>query len=91
MPETERATTCTALAMFEAVNAIDRRFGTYLGLPHGDANASQEAAAAAAAYTVLLGHYPASKASLDESYAMLSGCTADSASVSRKPGLIIAE
>ena len=42
-----------ALAMFEAVNAIDRRFESYLGFPAASAAASQEAAAAVAAHGVL--------------------------------------
>ena len=47
--EHDRAQTQVALAMFEALNAIDRRYETYLGLPAGDAQASQDAAAATAA------------------------------------------
>lgn len=70
LPETERATTRTALAMFEAVNSIDRRYESYLGLAQGNVNASQDAAAATAAFKVLSAHYPASRASLEESYSM---------------------
>jgi hypothetical protein len=71
MPDANRAPTRTMLAMFEAVNAIDRRYESYLGVPRGDAGASQDAAAATAAFRVLLAHYPASKTSLEESYAMV--------------------
>lgn len=67
-PDAERAATRATLAMFEAVNAIDRRYQSYLGLPVADRAASQDAAAATAAYRVLLKHYPANKAALDESY-----------------------
>ena len=56
--------------MFEAVNAIDRRYQSYLGFPAADRTASQDAAAATAAYKVLLKHYPANKAALDESYTL---------------------
>src|SRR5688500_18347441 len=56
-PEQERATTRVALAMFEAVNALDRRYRSHLDFPAADANASQDAAAATAAYRVLLHHY----------------------------------
>lgn len=69
-PDAERAATRATLAIFEAVNAIDRRYETYLGLPQADGTASQDAAAATAAYKVLLKHYPANKAALDESYTL---------------------
>jgi hypothetical protein len=55
--------------MFEAVNAIDRRYQSYLNLPAAASGASQDAAAATAAFIVLLQHYPANKAPLEESYA----------------------
>ena len=67
-PDRERAATRATLAIFEAVNAIDRRYQSYLGVPQAAANASQDAAAATAAYKVLLKHYPANKPALDESY-----------------------
>jgi hypothetical protein len=57
--------------MFEAVNASDRRYESYLRLPTGDPAASQDAAAATAAYKVLMQAYPANKASLEESYTMV--------------------
>lgn len=69
-PDAERASSRAALAMFEAVNAIDRRYQSYLGLPVGDAAASQDAAAATAAFHVLVRHYPAHRAVLEEGYAM---------------------
>ena len=69
-PDTARASTRTALAMFEAVNAIDRRYQSYLGFPAADRQASEDAAAAAAAYKVLLHHYPANKTPLEEGYAL---------------------
>jgi hypothetical protein len=66
--EHDRAQTQAALAMFEALNAIDRRFESYLGMPAGDASASQDAAAATAAYQVLIAHFPSQKAGLEDSY-----------------------
>ena len=69
-PDKERATTRATLAMFEAVNAIDRRYQTYLNVPQAERTASQDAAAATAAYKVLLKHYPANKAALEESYTL---------------------
>jgi hypothetical protein len=69
-PDQIRASTRTALAMFEALNAIDRRYQSYLGFETADSSASQDAAAATAAYKVLVHHYPANKAALDDSYAL---------------------
>jgi len=68
--EHAHAQTQVALAMFEALDAIDRRYETYLGLAAADPRASQDAAAATAAYQVLIAHYPSQKAALDESYAV---------------------
>ena len=67
-PEHDRVLTQVALAMFEALDAIDHRYESYLKLPQADATASQDAAAATAAYQVLLAHYPSQKTSLDENY-----------------------
>jgi len=67
-PEHVHAQTQVALAMFEALNAIDPQYESFLGLPQGDPNSSQDAAAATAAYQVLLAHFPGQKAMLDESY-----------------------
>jgi hypothetical protein len=53
-------------AIYDAVNAIDRRHKPYLvTIPEASPNASQEAAAAAAAHEVLVGLYPAFKTMLD--------------------------
>ena len=68
--EHDQAGTQLAIAMFEALNAIDRRYETFLGMAQGDGTASQDAAAATAAYQVLLAHYPGQKTALDESYNM---------------------
>ena len=69
-PDQQRAQTRATLAMFEAVNAIDRRYESYLHVPAGDPRASQDAAAATAAYRVLLQHFPAQRTALDDSYAI---------------------
>jgi hypothetical protein len=66
--EHDRAQTQAAIAMFEALNAIDRRYESYLGMPLADPGASQDAAAATAVYQVLLSHFPSQKAGLDDSY-----------------------
>ncbi|MEA3010959.1 MAG: hypothetical protein QOJ91_2651 [Sphingomonadales bacterium] len=66
--EHDRAQTQVAIAMFEALNAIDRRYESYLGMAAAEPGASQDAAAATAAYQVLISHYPSQKAGLDDSY-----------------------
>ena len=76
-PDHERAQTQVALAMFEALNAIDRRYESYLGFAQGDPKASQDAAAATAAYEVLLAHFPSQKTALDDSYAITLATVAD--------------
>jgi len=70
LPEGERAMARVAIAMFEALNAIDRRYQSYLNVPAGDTSASQEAAAATAAYRVLLHHFPTQRSALEESHAI---------------------
>jgi hypothetical protein len=67
-PDHDRAATQVALAMFEALNAIDRRYESYLNFPAGNPRASQDVAAATAAYEVLLAHYPSQKTALEENY-----------------------
>jgi hypothetical protein len=76
-PDHDRAQTQTALAMFEALNAIDRRYESYLGMGPADSKASQDAAAATAAYEVLVAHFPGQKAALEESYAITLETVAD--------------
>ena len=55
-PESSRATTRVALAMFEALNAIDRRYESYVGIPLADKTASPDAAAITAAYQIGRAH-----------------------------------
>ena len=57
------------IAMFEAVNAIDRRYAPYKLNLTADRATSREAAAAAAAHDVLLALHPDKKADLDATLA----------------------
>jgi hypothetical protein len=57
------------LAVFEAVNAIERNYKPYLGTISAPAEASADAAAVAAAYTVLTHYFPAASAALDKARA----------------------
>ncbi len=59
-----------ALAMFEALNAIDRRYESVVGLQTAPAGASARAATATAAYKVMLARFPSQSAMLAESYAI---------------------
>jgi hypothetical protein len=88
-PEMQRASARTALAMFEAVNAIDRRYESYLGFPAADPKASQDAAAATAAYKVLLQHYPQNKSHVEEGYALVMAQIADGAA--KQAGVAVGE
>lgn len=55
-------------AMYDAVNAIDRRHRPYLRIRPAPPWASQDAAAATAAFKVLVATYPAAATSLQASY-----------------------
>jgi hypothetical protein len=55
----------TQLAVFEAVNAIDKDFDPYLGTVAAPPAASADAAAVAAAHAVLKNYFPANAAALD--------------------------
>ncbi|HEX8694197.1 MAG TPA: vanadium-dependent haloperoxidase [Longimicrobium sp.] len=88
-PDQDRAVTRAALAMFEALNAIDRRYESYLGFPAGDPSASQDAATATAAYRVLLHAFPAQKTALDENYAIAMAAIPDERR--REAGRLIGE
>lgn len=62
------------VAMFEAVNAIERRYTPYKLDIVADRSTSKEAAAAAAAYNILIAIYPDQKSALDTALrASLSG------------------
>jgi hypothetical protein len=62
----------TALAMFEAVNAVDRRYRSFLGFPETEGEVSEEAAAMAAGHGVLSVLYPEKRAELDDALALAS-------------------
>src|SRR5262245_21921455 len=55
----------TQLAVFEAVNAIDKDYDPYLGTIDAPPTASKAAAAVAAAHAVLKNYFPANAAALD--------------------------
>lgn len=88
-PDHDRAQTQVALAMFEALNAIDRRYQSYLNLPAAEGSASQDAAAVTAAYRVLLAHYPGQRTALEEGYSLAMNSVADPAA--RQAGQAIGE
>ena len=69
-PSYARSETQVALAMFEALNAINRRYETYLDLPLADRGASQDVAAITAAYRVLHSNHPGQRGPLDENYTL---------------------
>src|SRR5262245_15575894 len=54
------------VAMFEAVNAIDRRYQPYMLDLASDKGGSRDAAAAAAAHAVLINLFPDEKSTLDQ-------------------------
>ena len=64
-PQHARGLGILHLAMFEAVNAPERRYAPYKLNLTADRNTSKEAAAASAGYDVLLSLYPDKKADLD--------------------------
>jgi len=66
LPSTQaRTMSMVHVAMFEAVNAIDRRYAPYKLDLAADRSTSREAAAATAAYNILVSIYPDQKADLD--------------------------
>ena len=69
-----RALVILHVAMFEAVNAIERRYNPYKLNLTADRSTSKEAAAASAGYHVLVALYPDQKTDLDATFvAMLAG------------------
>jgi hypothetical protein len=65
------------VAMFEAVNAIERRYAPYSLNLESDRTTSKEAAAASAAYEILLSLYPDQKQGLDVALATSLSSAAD--------------
>jgi hypothetical protein len=68
-PPAARALAMVHLAIFDSVNAIDRRFTPYAAESLADPAASPEAATVAAAHAVLVNLYPSRQADLDAAYA----------------------
>ena len=68
-PANSRAHAQVALAMFEAANAVDRRYHSYLGVPAA-ADASEEAAVVTAAHEVLAALFPAQRKAFDDALAV---------------------
>jgi hypothetical protein len=68
-PPAARALAMMHLAIFDAVNAIDRKFAPYTVEVLADPTASPDAAAAAAAHAVLVNLYPSRQVNLDAAYA----------------------
>lgn len=64
-PPTARTMALVHVAMFEAVNAIERRYKPYRLELVADRNTSREAAAASAAHAILVAQFPDQKAALD--------------------------
>jgi hypothetical protein len=72
-----RAQAMLHVAMFEAVNAIDKRYAPYNVSLVADQGTSREAAAASAAHDVLVALYPDQKADLDATLARSLSAIAD--------------
>src|SRR6266540_7497265 len=69
-PPAARALAMVHLAIFDSVNAIERRFTPYAVETLADPGTSPEAATAAAAHAVLVNLYPSRQAELDAAYAV---------------------
>src|SRR5215218_10451522 len=78
-PQAERIMALVHVAMFDAVNAIDRRYRPYLVQLPAAPTASREAAAAAAAGAVMLGLYPQDAALADTRAAYLAAIPSEDA------------
>ena len=68
-PPASRALAMVHLAIFDSVNAIDRKYEVYAVDAQPPGGASPEAAAVAAAHIVLLGLYPSQQPNIDSAYA----------------------
>lgn len=79
----------TQLAVFEAVNAITRYHKPYLGTMAASADASAEAAAVAAAHTVLKNYFPGNALTLDAARASSLAAIPDGSA--KRSGITIGE
>jgi hypothetical protein len=84
-----RLAATTQLAVFEAVNTIERDYDPYLGSLTAPRGASSEAAAIAAAHGVLSHYFPASAASLDAARATSLAAISDGAA--RENGIAVGQ
>jgi hypothetical protein len=84
-----RAAAMMQIAVFEAVNAITKRYTPYLGTIDAPRGASPEAAAVAAAYRVLATLFPSNLAALDSARAASLGSIADGSA--RTDGIAVGE
>ena len=67
-PPAGRALAMVHVAIFDSVNAIDRKYTPYAVAALADPNSSPEAAAAATAHAVLVSQYPSRQPNLDAAY-----------------------
>ena len=79
----------TQLAVFEAVNAIDKDYDPYLGTIAAPPAASREAAAVAAAHAVLKNYFPANASALDTAYGASLARIRDG--ISKQEGIAVGE
>src|SRR5262245_15525676 len=68
-PDGARSMAMMHLAMFNAVNAVEKRYASYGQELKAPAGASPNAAAASAAHTVLVKLFPEQREALDKAYA----------------------
>src|SRR5439155_10682734 len=76
-PPAGRALAMVHVAIFDSVNASDRKYTPYAAEPLADPSASPEAAAAAAAHAVLVNLNPSRQVNLDAVYTMSLGLIPD--------------
>jgi hypothetical protein len=88
-PPAERIIAMTQLAMFDAVNSIDRKYRPYLVQLPTTAGTSREAAAAAAAGTVLAGVSPQYQGEMKAALAAYLAGIPDSAA--KREGIVLGE
>jgi hypothetical protein len=84
-----RSAAVTQVAVFEAVNAIEKDFDPYLGTLSAPRAASAEAAAIAAAHGVLRNYFPAQAAALDTARATSLAGIADG--IRKQQGIAVGE
>jgi hypothetical protein len=87
--DASRTTALVHAAIFDAVNAVETRYTPYKIKLTAPAGASPDAAAVAAAYSVLVRLYPAQKDALAQAYAKSLGPIPDGAA--RRDGVAVGE